>query len=47
VRKEGFRMLAAIVEGDEGPYYAKLVGPANTVAKWEPSFRDFVSRMKR
>lgn len=42
VREEGWRMLAAIFEAKDGPYYAKLVGPAATVAKWEPSFRKFV-----
>src|SRR5258708_14212453 len=42
VRKEGWRMLAAILEAKEGPYYAKLVGPAATVAKWEASFKSFV-----
>lgn len=46
LRKEGWRMLASIVEAKEGPYYAKLVGPAATVKHWEPSFRNFVSEMK-
>ncbi len=46
VRKEGWRMLAAILEAMEGPYYAKLVGPAATVAKWEESFKSFVDAAK-
>jgi hypothetical protein len=42
VREEGWRMLAAVFETSEGPFYAKLVGPAATVAHWEASFRAFV-----
>jgi hypothetical protein len=46
LRKEGWRMLASIIEAKEGPYYAKLVGPSATVKHWEPSFRNFVSEAK-
>ena len=46
VRKEGWRMLAAILEAKDGPYYAKLVGPSATIAKWEESFRNFVNAAK-
>jgi hypothetical protein len=46
LRKEGWRMLAAIVEAKEGPYFVKLIGPAATVKHWEASFRNFVSEMK-
>jgi hypothetical protein len=46
VRKEGWRMLAAILEAKDGPYYAKLVGPSATVGKWEESFRAFVNAAK-
>ena len=46
LRKEGWRMLASIIEAKEGPYYAKLVGPSATVKHWEPSFRNFVSQLK-
>jgi hypothetical protein len=42
VHKDGWRMLAAVFEAKDGPYYAKLVGPSATIAKWEPSFRKFV-----
>jgi hypothetical protein len=42
VHEEGWRMLAAVFEAKDGPYYAKLVGPSATVAKWESSFRKFV-----
>ena len=46
VRKEDWRMLAAIVEASEGPYYVKLVGPQATVARWEANYRTFLSGMK-
>jgi len=46
VRKENWRMLAAILEAKDGPYYAKLVGPSATVARWEESFKAFVSAVK-
>jgi hypothetical protein len=42
LNKPGWRMLAAIVETKEGPWYFKLVGPAATVAKWEASYRAFM-----
>jgi hypothetical protein len=46
LRKEGWRMLASIIDAKEGPYYAKLVGPSATVKHWESSFRSFVSELK-
>lgn len=46
LRKEGWRMLASIIEAKEGPYYAKLVGPAATIARWEPSYRAFIDAAK-
>jgi hypothetical protein len=46
VHEEGWRMLAAVFETKDGPYYAKLVGPAATVAKWEASFRKFVEEAR-
>jgi len=41
-QKPGFRMIAAVVESDSGPWFVKLVGPKKTVAKWEDSFGDFL-----
>jgi hypothetical protein len=32
------RMLAAVVETPEGPWYFKLVGPADTVGDWRGEF---------
>ncbi len=43
LRKENWRTLAAIVESDHGSYFVKLMGPAATVAHWEPGFRQYIS----
>lgn len=42
-RKPGFRMMAAVVQASSGPWFVKCVGPQKTVAKWEPSFGDFLN----
>lgn len=44
--KPGWRMLASIVYSDPGPHFVKLVGPEATVAKWEASYRGFISSLK-
>lgn len=46
VRREKWSMLAAIIETQSGPYYAKLTGPSATVGRWEPSFRQWISSLK-
>ncbi len=40
--KPGFRLLAAIIETQGGPWFVKLVGPEHTVEKWHESFLAFV-----
>jgi hypothetical protein len=45
VPKPNFRMLGAIVDTTRGPWFFKLTGPANTVAKWAGSFDEFVGSM--
>jgi hypothetical protein len=35
---ENARMLAAVVETDAGPWYFKLVGPAETAGDWRDEF---------
>ncbi len=40
--KPGFRMLGAIVDTRDGPWFFKLTGPAATVAKWSVSWDKFV-----
>lgn len=44
--KEGYRMLAAELLAPQRRWYAKLVGPEKTVAKWEEAFIKFVSEAK-
>ncbi len=39
----GYRMVAAVVETSEGPWFFKLVGPEKTVARWSESFDQFLS----
>jgi hypothetical protein len=41
--KTGYRMVAAVVETSEGPWFFKLVGPEQTVAKWSASFDQFLN----
>jgi hypothetical protein len=44
--KPGFRLRAAVVETPSGPYFAKLTGPAKTVAKWSESYLAFVKSLR-
>ena len=41
-----YRMLAAIVDTEMGPWFFKLTGPRRTVALWEGSFEQFVNSLK-
>jgi hypothetical protein len=38
-----WRMLLSWIQSPAGNYYVKIVGPAATVAHWQPSFEAFVS----
>lgn len=40
--KAGYRLRAAVVETPKGSYYAKLVGPEKTVAKWDQAYTNYV-----
>ncbi|MFN8005532.1 MAG: hypothetical protein U0V70_00600 [Terriglobia bacterium] len=44
--RPGYRMLAAVIETGEGPWFFKLVGPEKTVAKWAGSFDQFINSLK-
>ena len=44
--KPGFKMLASIIQGGDGDYYAKLIGPAATVEHHAGAYRDFISRIR-
>jgi hypothetical protein len=46
MNKPGFRQLAAVIDTPGGPYFAKLVGPAKTVAKWEASYQAFLKSVR-
>jgi hypothetical protein len=37
-----YRLRAAVIETPKGSYFPKLVGPANTVAKWEQAYNDYL-----
>jgi len=37
-----YRLRAAVIETPKGNYFAKLVGPAKTIARWDPSFTDYL-----
>jgi hypothetical protein len=43
--KSGFRLRAAVIETPGGPYYVKLTGPRQTVAKWDASFTAFLKTL--
>jgi hypothetical protein len=45
--RQGYRMLAAVAETTEGPWFFKLTGPENTVAKWSGSFDQFINSFKQ
>jgi hypothetical protein len=40
--KPAYRLMAAVVETPNGPYFLKLVGPEKTVARWNESFLAFL-----
>lgn len=42
LNKPGFRLLAAVVETPEGPYFFKLTGPARSVGRWDRPFAAFL-----
>jgi len=37
-----YRLLAAVIETPKGNYFLKLVGPAKTVARWEPDYMNYL-----
>lgn len=43
-RKEGYRLLAAILQSNPGPYYIRLLGPEKTVEHWKESFSLFLEQ---
>jgi len=45
-KRENWGMIVAYIESPSGPYFARLLGPAPTVSKWEASLRQWVGSMK-
>ncbi len=45
--KPNFRMLAAIVESPQGPYFFKLTGPEGTVGHWKGAFDRFIESVRK
>ncbi len=41
-----YRLLGAVAEAANGPWFFKLTGPAKTVAKWESSFQSFLDSIQ-
>lgn len=44
--KPNFKMLAAVIETNSGPWFVKCVGPEKTVGKWQSSFDEFLATLK-
>jgi hypothetical protein len=40
--KPNFRLRAGVIETPKGAYFIKLVGPENTVTRWDQAFKEFV-----
>ncbi len=38
-----YRMVAAVIETGQGPWFVKMTGPAPTVAHWKDSFNQFLA----
>jgi hypothetical protein len=45
--RQGYRMLAAVAETTEGPWFFKLTGPEKTIAKWSSGFDQFIASLKQ
>jgi hypothetical protein len=41
--KPNYRLRAAVIETPNGSYFAKLTGPAKTIAHWDQAFRDYIN----
>jgi len=44
--KPHFRMRAGVVDTPRGPYFIKLIGPEQTIARWDGAFNQFVGSLK-
>ena len=41
--RAGYRLLGAVLEGPQGPWFFKLAGPEKTISRWADSFRQFIA----
>jgi len=46
VRKPNYRLLGAVFESKKGPYFIKLIGPADTVAHYKKGFDEWLKAFK-
>ena len=46
VSKPGYRMLGAIIDTNQGPWFFKLTGPVGTVEKWSDSWTELVDSLR-
>jgi hypothetical protein len=44
--KPGFRLRAAVIETPRGPYFIRVVGPAQTVARWASAIETFFQSLE-
>ena len=44
--RTGYRLMGAVLESPQGPWFFKLVGPEKTIARWAESFRRFIASAK-
>ena len=45
-RRPNYRMLAVVFESKKGPYFIRLVGPADTVARYKKGFEEWIKGFK-
>lgn len=44
--RPGYRMIAAIAEGEGGPWYIRVLGPESTVSRWEDDVEGFLTSLR-
>ena len=44
--RSGYRLLGAVLESPQGPWFFKLTGPEKTISRWADSFRQFLASAK-
>jgi hypothetical protein len=44
--RPNYRMLAVVFESKKGPYFIRMVGPADTVEHYKKGFDEWIKRFK-